>query len=221
MRLGAAVRYGRIHARQRIGKSEFEARQLVRAHRERYRKFWMMAEGAVACAMQGQSLQTVFGWAVHPGPYSKERSMLNFPMQANGAEMMRVAACLATEHGIEVCAPVHDAFLIEAPIERIEEDTQAMRGSWKKLPGSCSMASPRDRRNDRPLSRSLHGREARSAHVGSRHETSGPVVNAGGGVMAKEFNFGDYEVPPPRMGAKKALASTTRRPRQDLGVRFI
>jgi hypothetical protein len=53
--------------------------------------------------------------------------MLNFPMQANGAEMMRVAACLATERGIEVCAPVHDAFLIEAPIERIEEDTQAMR----------------------------------------------------------------------------------------------
>jgi hypothetical protein len=39
--------------------------------------------------------------------------------------------------------------------------------------------------------------------------------------MAKEFNFGDYEVQPPGMGAKKASASTTRRPRQDLGVRFI
>jgi DNA polymerase I-like protein with 3'-5' exonuclease and polymerase domains len=111
----------------RIGKSEFEARQLVRAHRERYRKFWVMAESAVACAMQGQSLKTVFGWTVHPGPHSKERSMLNFPMQANGAEMMRVAACLATEHGIEVCAPVHDAFLIGAPIERIEDDTRTMQ----------------------------------------------------------------------------------------------
>jgi hypothetical protein len=126
--LGLQYGMGEYTLASRIGKSEFEARQLVRAHRERYRKFWMMAEGAVACAMQGQSLQTVFGWAVHPGPYSKERSMLNFPMQANGAEMMRVAACLATERGIAVCAPAHDAFLIEAPIERIEEDTQAMRG---------------------------------------------------------------------------------------------
>jgi DNA polymerase I-like protein with 3'-5' exonuclease and polymerase domains len=125
--LGMQYGMGEFTLASRIGKSDFEARQLVRAHRERYHKFWMMAEGAVACAMQGRSLQTVFGWTVHPGPYSKERSMLNFPMQANGAEMMRVAACLATERGIEVCAPVHDAFLIGAPIERIEEDTRAMQ----------------------------------------------------------------------------------------------
>jgi hypothetical protein len=40
---------------------------------------------------------------------------MNWPMQANGAEMMRIAAMAATEAGIEVCAPVHDAFLIAAP----------------------------------------------------------------------------------------------------------
>ncbi len=111
----------------RIGKSEFVARELIRKHRERYHRFWIWAESAVACAMQGQSVKTVFCWAVHPSPYTKERSMLNYPMQANGAEMMRIAACLATESGIEVCAPVHDAFLIAAPLERIEADTAAMR----------------------------------------------------------------------------------------------
>jgi hypothetical protein len=47
-------------------------------------------------------------------------------MQANGAEMMRLAACLATERGIEVCAPVHDAFLICAPLDRIDADVAAM-----------------------------------------------------------------------------------------------
>jgi DNA polymerase I len=41
-------------------------------------------------------------------------------MQANGAEMMRLAACLATERGIEVCAPVHDAFLICVPSDRLD-----------------------------------------------------------------------------------------------------
>jgi DNA polymerase I len=53
--------------------------------------------------------------------------MMNFPMQANGAEMMRLAACLATERGIEVCAPVHDAFLICAPVDRIDADVAVMR----------------------------------------------------------------------------------------------
>jgi hypothetical protein len=35
-------------------------------------------------------------------------------LEVFGAEMMRLAACLATERGIQVCCPVHDAFLIEA-----------------------------------------------------------------------------------------------------------
>ena len=48
-------------------------------------------------------------------------------MQANGAEMMRLAACLATERGIEVCAPVHDAFLICAPLDRLEADVTTVR----------------------------------------------------------------------------------------------
>lgn len=42
-------------------------------------------------------------------------------MQANGSEMLRLACCLLTENGIRVCAPVHDAVLIEAPISSIEE----------------------------------------------------------------------------------------------------
>ena len=52
---------------------------------------------------------------------------MNFPMQANGAEMMRIAAIAATEAGLEVCAPVHDAFLIAAPFSRLEGDVDLMR----------------------------------------------------------------------------------------------
>ena len=52
---------------------------------------------------------------------------MNFPMQANGAEMMRLAAIAATETGIEVCCPVHDAFVISAPIDRLENDVAAIR----------------------------------------------------------------------------------------------
>jgi DNA polymerase I len=111
----------------RINRGELFARQLLSAHRERYQKFWAMADAAPACAMLDYPLNTVFGWRVRPGLDPNPRSMMNFPMQANGAEMMRLAACLGTERGIEVCAPVHDAFLICSPLEQIDADVVAMQ----------------------------------------------------------------------------------------------
>ena len=50
-------------------------------------------------------------------------------MQANGAEMLRIACCLATERGVEVCAPVHDAVLINAPLDRLDADIASMRAA--------------------------------------------------------------------------------------------
>jgi hypothetical protein len=50
-------------------------------------------------------------------------------MQANGAEMMRLAACIATERGIQVNCPVHDAFLMTAPEDQIEEHVAALQSA--------------------------------------------------------------------------------------------
>lgn len=112
-----------------IGQSEIVARDLLRLHRETYRKFWQWSDAAVDFAMLTGSLHTMFGWHVHVGENPNPRSLRNFPMQANAAEMMRIAACLATERGVEVCAPVHDAFLICASIDRIESDVAVMRAA--------------------------------------------------------------------------------------------
>lgn len=111
----------------RIGQPRIVARDLLRAHRETYRRFWAWSDAALDTAMLTGSLHTVFGWHVHIGEKPNPRSLRNFPMQANGAEMMRLAACLATERGVEVCAPVHDAFLICAPLDRLEADIAIMR----------------------------------------------------------------------------------------------
>ena len=46
-------------------------------------------------------------------------------MQANGAEMLRLACCLATERGIRVCAPIHDALLVEAPLDQLDDTIAA------------------------------------------------------------------------------------------------
>jgi DNA polymerase-1 len=79
--------------------------------------------------MQGQPLRTVFGWRVHIGDKPNARSLRNFPMQANGAEMLRLACCLGIERGVEIVAPVHDAILICAPLDRLDQDIVTIRAA--------------------------------------------------------------------------------------------
>jgi hypothetical protein len=113
----------------RIDQPPIVARELLRAHQETYRRFWRWSDAAVDHAMIYGSLHTVFGWHVHVSDNVNPRSLRNFPMQGNGSEMLRLACCLATERGIEVCAPVHDAVLICAPLDRLEEDITGMRAA--------------------------------------------------------------------------------------------
>jgi DNA polymerase I len=113
----------------KIGQPAIVARDLLRTHRETYRTFWRWSDAAVDYATLKGSLHTVFGWHVRVSEETNSRSLQNFPMQGNGAEMMRLAACLATERGIEVCCPVHDAFLISVPLDRLDADIAAMRAA--------------------------------------------------------------------------------------------
>jgi DNA polymerase family A len=117
-------------ARAEIAKAE--AQNLLRLHRTTYPTFWRWSDNAVTAARFTGRMTTIFGWRRHDGRDAKQRSLMNFPMQANGAEMMRLAAIAATEAGIEVCCPVHDAFVISAPINRIDEAVASMRAIMSK-----------------------------------------------------------------------------------------
>jgi DNA polymerase I len=105
----------------RIGRQASEARELLSLHRRTYPAFWRWSDAAVDYAVLNLSLPTVFGWTIHVEGDVNPRSLRNFPMQANGAEMLRLACSMVTELGIHVCAPVHDALLIEAPLEELDE----------------------------------------------------------------------------------------------------
>ena len=113
----------------RIAQPIIVARDLLRAHRETYYKFWRWSDAALDHAMLRGVLWTTFGWPIHVGLSSNPRSLRNFLMQANGAEMLRLACCLGVERGIEICAPVHDAVLIAASVDRIDADVEAMRAA--------------------------------------------------------------------------------------------
>jgi DNA polymerase I len=85
------------------------------------------SDAAVDQAMLVGVISTVFGWPVRVGENPNPRSLRNFPAQANGAECLRVACCLATERGVEVCAPIHDAIMIVGRLDRIEADVATTR----------------------------------------------------------------------------------------------
>src|SRR5262249_33007330 len=118
----------------------WRGRELLRLHQETFRRFWYWSELVEMQGMLLGRLQTVFGWAVHVGPDANPRSLRNFPMQANGAEMLRLACCLATERGVTVCCPVHDALLVEGPADDIEAVVAATQRAMQEaselvLPG--------------------------------------------------------------------------------------
>jgi hypothetical protein len=107
---------------------ELEAKLLLQKHRETYRTFWAWADNNKDRGLLGLKLETCFGWAIQvEAGEVKANTFLNWPMQAHGAEMMRIACILAVERGINLCAPIHDALLIEASIDQIDAEVARLK----------------------------------------------------------------------------------------------
>lgn len=125
--LGVGYGMGRATLANRADMTPVEASDLLDRHRRLYRKYWTFSQSSVDGAYFNGITSSVLGWKARVGKETRATSLMNFPMQANGAEMMRIAAIEASERGIAVVAPVHDAFLIEAPIEELDQRTAEMQ----------------------------------------------------------------------------------------------
>jgi len=124
-----AVQYGMATETlaARLGVSTFEAHQMLMQHRELFAQYWQWSDDWVQHALQTGVMRTALGWTCRTGITEfNERSIRNWPVQATGADILRIACILATRHGIELLAPVHDAVLIEAPVDKIEADVALM-----------------------------------------------------------------------------------------------
>lgn len=116
----------------RLKQPTLRAKQLLKAHRQVYKKFWEWSDQYYNKAVNANKALTVFGWSLRVKPDVNPRSLRNFPMQANSAEMLRIACILIAKKGIKICAPVHDAILIESKEEDIERDVQIAQGCMKE-----------------------------------------------------------------------------------------
>jgi DNA polymerase I len=125
----------------RINRPVAYARDLLRAHRATYRKFWEWSDAAVNLALFRGRLWTRFGWQTwtrHRKPTDSDsgdpniRSLSNFPCQGNAADMLRLAAGFICDAGLMLDATIHDTVLIEVAIGDLDAAVAQARRAMER-----------------------------------------------------------------------------------------
>jgi hypothetical protein len=98
-----------------------EACEILARLRARFHVFEDFSRSVLDHAGLNLELCTPFGWYMHCPSGTNPRTLRNFPIQSTGSEILHVACILAERRGIELVAPIHDAFLAEGPLNRAEE----------------------------------------------------------------------------------------------------
>lgn len=120
--LGVQYGMGKEGLAVRIKKSPDYAQELLNYHRRAFKRFWEWQDLVVNSALLFRRIDTGFGWQFFlNGRETKPKTLQNFPAQAIGAEILRVACVLLEENGIQVIGPVHDALLVEYDEEEADE----------------------------------------------------------------------------------------------------
>jgi hypothetical protein len=130
-----AIQYGIAAATLavRLGVSVFEAQQMIHQHRELFAQYWRWSDDWLAAALNTGVMSTRFGWTCQVGVTEfNARSIRNWPVQATGADILRIACIMAARRGLELVASVHDAILLQAPIERVDADVAVLRGIMRR-----------------------------------------------------------------------------------------
>jgi DNA polymerase I-like protein with 3'-5' exonuclease and polymerase domains len=139
--LGTQYGMGEQALAVRINRPVAYARDLLRAHRTTYRKFWEWSDAAVTTALFRGRLWTRFGWQTwtryrKPGDADSGdpnvRSLSNFPCQGNAADMLRLAAGFIRDAGVMLDATIHDAVLIEAAADDIDAAVDQARHAMNR-----------------------------------------------------------------------------------------
>ncbi|RLF59222.1 MAG: DNA polymerase I [Thermoplasmata archaeon] len=120
-----ALNYGmatKTFAKQ-AGISISEAKLMVKIHKKKYEKYWDWSSNFIDNGKLSGLVKTRYNW-YYQTKNAKDRTLMNWPMQSHGADILRLAISICIDNGIKVIAPVHDAILIEAPIEKIDDSVK-------------------------------------------------------------------------------------------------
>jgi DNA polymerase-1 len=129
-----AIQYGMgdVSLAEQTGCSLPKARRLIAQHKEAYPAYWRWRQAVIDTVLCGGSISTEFGWTRKSRPRDKAASIANFPVQASGAEILRIAVIALEEAGHRVVATIHDAVLVEMDADTWQEDLPAIQGLMSK-----------------------------------------------------------------------------------------
>ena len=140
------------------------ASTIIEQHRRTYPRFWKWRADMVQDAMLTRHMETVFGWPLKISNSPNKRTLYNFPMQGNGAEMLRLAAWRLCEEGIVPNMLVHDAVLIEVDNEeQVEQAAEIMRWAGRQVCNGLAIGVDADKplkngeryRDKRPMAQKM------------------------------------------------------------------
>ena len=112
---------------RKAGKTPAEAKELLQLHAATYPDFAHWREAIVDRAKLNGWLRTNFGWRRRSCENAPATELMNWPVQSAASDLMRMVCIAATEAGIEVAAPVHDGFLLIAPLDRLRVEIEQMQ----------------------------------------------------------------------------------------------
>jgi DNA polymerase-1 len=103
------------------------AAEILDQHKRLYRRFWQWQLEHLHFTLAHRWTTSVFGWTYYLQGQPRLASLANYPMQAGGADMLRLACSLGIERGVQIIAPVHDAVLIECPVRELAASIATMQ----------------------------------------------------------------------------------------------
>ena len=114
---------------------------IIERHRRSYPRFWQWRDDQVVQAALKRRIESVFGWPLRITTSPNKRTLYNFPMQAGGAEMLRLAAWRLCEAGIVPVMLIHDGILLEATDrEQVEHAKAIMRNAGRDVCNGLEIA---------------------------------------------------------------------------------
>jgi hypothetical protein len=124
--LGIQYQMGPGKLAKYIKRPRWQAAQFLLLHRDVFWKFWKWSDDFVDSAQLNGDAISGANWDLIDHN-EKEPTLRNFPIQTAGGEILRQACCLIVEAGIKLCAPVHDAVLVECRTADIEATIDRVR----------------------------------------------------------------------------------------------
>ena len=124
-----------------LSEAEDKAESILTWHQQTFFEYWDWVNDTVARARIDGYLKSLDGWTYFVDSRVKNTQLLNFPMQANGAAMMRKAVVnAASKDSFDLVCTLHDALYANSTVSNekqvISEMTTCMNEACQELLGN-------------------------------------------------------------------------------------